>query len=230
MKLLKKLSEYFSAFEIVLWFISFLLIFLSFILFDRANYITLTASLIGITSILLNAKGNPFGQVLMILFSLLYGIISYSFVYYGEMVTYLGMTMPMAILALISWLKNPYKKGRSEVAVNRLYGTEYLFMCLLTCIVTILFYFILRHFHTMNLVPSTLSVTTSFIAVYLTFRRSPYFSMAYAANDIVLIVLWTMAGMQNPKYISVIVCFLAFLMNDLYAFISWKRMEKRQQS
>lgn len=77
MKLLKKLSEYFSAFEIVLWFISFLLIFLSFILFDRANYITLTASLIGITSILLNAKGNPFGQVLMILFSLLYGIISW---------------------------------------------------------------------------------------------------------------------------------------------------------
>ena len=104
------LAGYFSTYEILLWSISVLLIFLSFVLFDRTNYITLAASLIGITSMLLNAKGNPIGQVLMVLFSLLYGIISYSFAYYGEMVTYLGMTMPMAILALISWLKNPYKK------------------------------------------------------------------------------------------------------------------------
>lgn len=38
----------------------------------------------------------------MILFSLLYGIISFTFSYYGEMLTYVGMTMPMAVFALIS--------------------------------------------------------------------------------------------------------------------------------
>jgi len=81
---------------------------------------TLAASLIGVTSLIFNAKGNPIGQFLMVIFSLLYGIISYSFSYYGEMVTYLGMTMPMAIFALVSWLKNPYNGRRSEVKVNEL--------------------------------------------------------------------------------------------------------------
>lgn len=69
----------------------------SFAVFDRENYLTLTASVIGATSLIFNAKGNPFGQVLMIVFSILYGIISYSCSYYGEMITYLGMTAPMAL-------------------------------------------------------------------------------------------------------------------------------------
>ncbi|MBQ1229975.1 MAG: nicotinamide mononucleotide transporter, partial [Clostridia bacterium] len=71
-------------------------------------------------------------------------------------------------------------------------------------------------------------VTTSFLAVYLTFRRSPFFALAYAANDIVLILLWSMASASEIRYISVTVCFVAFLVNDLYGFFNWKRMEKRQ--
>ncbi|MBE6696263.1 MAG: nicotinamide riboside transporter PnuC [Ruminococcaceae bacterium] len=104
----KSLLKYFSKTEIILWCASVALITVSFCLFDRESLLTLLASLIGVTSLIFNAKGNPFGQLLMVIFSLLYGIISYSFSYYGEMITYLGMTMPMAIFALISWLKNPY--------------------------------------------------------------------------------------------------------------------------
>jgi len=228
MKIIKKSATYFSKFEVILWSLSTLLIVLSFCIFDRINYLTLAASLIGITSILLNAKGNPLGQLLMIVFSLLYGIISYSFSYFGEMATYLGMTMPMAAFSLIAWLRHPYDGKKSEVAVNRIKIKEVFFMVLLSGIVTTIFYFILHKFHTANLLPSTLSVTTSFIAVYLTFRRSPYFSLAYALNDIVLLILWALASIENIKYVSVIMCFSAFLFNDVYAFVSWKKMEKRQ--
>ena len=164
----------------------------------------------------------------MVIFGIIYGIISYTFSYYGEMVTYLGMTVPMALFSLISWLKNPFKGNKAEVEVNQISRKEVIFMCLLTTVVTILFYFILDGFNTANIYPSTLSVTTSFLAVYLTFRRSPYFSMAYAANDIILIILWVLASMEDIRYLSVVVCFLAFFANDIYAFISWKRMEKRQ--
>ena len=101
-------------------------------------------------------------------------------------------------------------------------------MWLLTIIVTVVFYFILMYFNTANIIPSTLSVTTSFVAVYLTFRRSPYFALAYATNDIVLIVLWILASIYDTRYISVVVCFVAFLFNDVYGFISWQKMKKRQ--
>ena len=226
---MKKLTTYFSKGELTLWGCSAGLILVSFFLFDRVNYLTLAASLIGTTSLIFNAKGNPIGQALMILFSLLYGVISYSFSYFGEMITYLGMTGPMAVFALISWLRHPYKGNHAEVAVNRLGRAELALMYALTVLVTWGFYYILDYFGTANMIPSTLSVATSFIAVYLTFRRSPYFALAYAANDVVLIVLWTLAAAENISYLSVIICFVMFLVNDLYGFVSWKRMEKRQK-
>lgn len=226
---MKKILSYFSKLELILWLSSVSLILISFLAYDRENYLTLLASLIGVTSLIFNAKGNPFGQLLMVIFSLLYGIISYTFAYYGEMITYLGMTMPMAVFALVSWLKNPYKGNKAEVKVNSISRLETLFMWIATAIVTVLFYFILKHFDTANLLPSTLSVTTSFLAVYLTFRRSPYFALAYAANDIVLIVLWTQASIVDTKYISVIVCFIAFFINDIYGYINWQKIKARQR-
>lgn len=222
------MKKYFSKAEIFLWCSSVTLIIVSFFIFDKGNYLTLTASLIGVTSLIFNAKGNPFGQLLMVIFSLLYGIISYTFNYYGEMITYLGMTMPMAIFALISWLRNPYKGNKSEVKVNTVSKKETLFMCIVTAFVTAAFFFILKHFNTANIIPSTISVTTSFIAVYLTFRRSPLFALAYASNDVVLIVLWVMASISDTRYISVVVCFVAFLVNDIYTYINWQKMKIKQ--
>lgn len=230
MFLFKKITEYFSKTEIILWCSSVTLIVLSFCVFDRENYLTLAASLIGVTSLIFNAKGNPFGQFLMIVFSLLYGIISFTFAYYGEMITYLGMTMPMAIFALISWLKNPYNGNKSEVKVNTIGKTETVLMWVITVVITILFYFILEYFKTANIVPSTLSVATSFLAVYLSFRRSPYFALAYATNDVVLIVLWLLASLCDIKYISVVVCFIAFFINDVYGYINWRKMKIRQSN
>ena len=227
---MKKLTTYFSKGELTLWGSSAGLILVSFFLFDRVNLMTLAVSLIGTTSLIFNAKGNPIGQALMIVFSLLYGVISYTFSYFGEMITYLGMTGPMALFALISWLRNPYKGNHAEVAVNRLGSRELALMYVLTTLVTFGFYFILDYFDTSNIVPSTLSVTTSFIAVYLTFRRSPYFALAYAANDAVLILLWTLAALEDISYLSVIICFVMFLVNDLYGFVNWKRMEKQQMT
>ena len=99
---------------------------------------------------------------------------------------------------------------------------------LVIVLVTIIFYFILEHFNTANLYPSTLSVTTSFLAVYLTYCRSPYFALAYASNDFVLIILWALASLENKSYISMLVCFIVFLVNDLYGFVNWKKMQKIQ--
>ena len=209
----KRPLRYFSRSEKLLWGGSVGLILAAFLLFDRENYLTLTASLIGVTALIFVAKANPFGQFLVIVFSVLYGIISYSFAYYVEMIKYLGMTLPMAVFSLITWI--------------RIRG-EGVFLAVLAAAVTLLFYFILAYFNTANLLPSTVSVTTSFGAAYLTFRRNPWYAAWYAANDLVLVVLWVLASTVNIMYISVTVCFAAFFANDLYGFINWRRIEARQ--
>ena len=227
---MKKLLAYFSLFELALWGGSVTLIVIAFFLFDRNSYLTLTASLIGVTSLIFNAKGNPIGQLLMVAFSLLYGVISFTFSYYGEMITYLGMTMPMSALALFAWLKNPYKGNKSEVALDVLGKRARGLLWPLTLAVTLVFYFILACFATKHLPLSTLSVTTSFLAVYLTYCRSPFFALAYAANDLVLIALWILAGIEEIRYVAVVVCFIAFFLNDTYCFINLRKMQKRQQA
>lgn len=222
------MKKYFTKFELVLWAGSILLIILSFLLFDRSNYFNLLASLIGATSLIYCAKGNPFGQVLMILFCTMYGIISYTFKYYGELITYVFMTGPMAVLSLVSWLKHPYKENKNQVEVNKLSKKDVVLTCVYAFFVTLIFYFILKYFKTANLFFSTISITTSFAAVYLTYKRSPYYALAYMLNDIVLIILWTLATVKDPSYVSVIICFSVFLINDIYGFVSWKKMQKNQ--
>lgn len=220
--------NYFTRFEIGLWSVSITAIILSSFIFGSDDALTLAASLIGVTFLILNAKGNVWGQVLTVLFSVLYGVISYQTAYYGEMITYLGMTAPIAVASVVSWLKNPVEKGRNEVKVNRLSIKEYVFLFILSCIVTFAFYYILKAFNTAVLWLSTLSVFTSFIASYLTMRRSRFFALGYAANDVVLIGLWLIASIKNPSYFSVVICFVVFVFNDLYGFVSWSEMKKRQ--
>ena len=213
-----------------MWSVSVALIIASFLIFDRKKYITLIASVIGVTALIFTAKGNPTGQALMVVFGVIYGFISFAQRYYGEMITYVGMTVPMAVFALVSWLKNPYEKGKAEVKVNKISKTEYALTVVAGIFVAFGFYFILRAFNTANLIWSTVSVATSFFGVYLTFRRSPFFALGYIANDIVLIVLWSLASVENLSYLSMVICFAAFLANDFYSFLSWRKMSKRQSN
>lgn len=226
--MLRKLNNYFTAFEKILWICSIMLIICSAFVFGKDSILSIIASLIGATSLLLSAKGHPIGQALSVVFSILYAVISFSFAYYGEMITYLGMTGPMALAAFISWMRNPHENNKAEVRVNHISRKEAALLPVIALLVTEVFYFILRYFGTANLLPSTLSITTSFVAVYLTFRRDPFFAVAYALNDLVLIVLWSLAALTDKSYLSVVVCFVVFFVNDIYGFISWREMKKRQ--
>ena len=227
---MKKLIKYFTKAELIIWLLSIAMIIISFAISQNSGVIGLVASVIGVTALILCAKGNPVGQIFMIVFCCMYTYISYTFSYYGEMITYACMSLPMAVFSLFAWLRHPFKGNSAEVKVNRVKRKEYIFMIILNIAVTVAFYFILKAFDTANLLVSTFSITTSFGAAYLTMRRSPYYALWYAANDIVLIVLWTLAAIKDISYISVIICFVAFLVNDIYGFISWRKMEKRQNS
>lgn len=218
-----------TKFEWCLWMSSVVVVTISFFLSPDKNVLNLIDSLIGVTALIFISKGYVIGQVLLIIFGVLYGVISFEYRYYGEIITYLGMTAPIAGLAVISWLRHPYKDSK-EVEVNRhLKLSTWLTLIFLTAAVTVGFYFILKALGNSNHLFSTISVTTSFLAASLTFLRSPYYGLGYAANDAVLITLWVLAALEDPGYVPMIFCFVMFFINDLYGFFNWRRMSKRQQ-
>jgi len=218
-----------TRFEWALWLGSMIVVAGTYIGFQAGDMVSLIASLIGVTALIFVAKGHVLGQVLTIVFAVFYGVISWAFRYYGEVITYLCMSAPMAAVALVTWLRNPYKDS-AEVTVNRLNAKQWVIMLIATALVTGAFYFILRALGNAALAVSTLSITTSFLASYLTAMRSPYYALAYAANDLVLIVLWVIAALADISSVPMVACFVMFFANDLYGFVSWKRMEKRQQN
>ena len=211
--------------EWILWIASLLIVLASNLFSADFDLLTLVAALVGVTSLIFAAKGNVWAQILMILFSILYGIISYRFRYWGEMMTYLGMTLPMAVWSTITWLRHPSEGNGAEVEIQILHRTQALWLTISCAVVTFVFYLILKALDTPNIVFSTISIVTSFLAAALTMLRSSYYALGYAANDIVLIILWTLASLENPAYIPVVVNFSIFFFNDMYGFLSWKRRE-----
>ncbi len=226
----KKALQYFSPFEWGLWLGSAGAITFSALFGQSFHLLSLFSSLLGVSSLIFIAKGNVVGQFLVIVFSILYALVSWEQRYYGEMITYVFMSLPAAVCACVSWLKNPSKTAKNEVQVATVSLMKWIFLIFSSLVVTLLFYFVLRYFQTNNLPVSTLSVATSYLASVLLVFRSRYYALAYAANDIVLIVLWVYACFSSLSYLSMVICFCAFLLNDLYAFYNWKRIQKRQSA
>ena len=211
-----------------IWLGSIIIVLISNLATKDFDLLTLVAALTGVTSLIFAAKGNVWGQVLMILFSILYGIISFRFRYWGEMLTYLGMTLPMAVWSTITWIKNPSENNGNEVQIQSLSKKHIVALCISGIIVTAVYYYILKSFNTPNIIFSTISIITSFIAASLTMLRSSYYAVWYAVNDVVLIILWVLASLKDPAYIPVVVNFSIFFMNDMYGFMSWKQRELEQ--
>ncbi len=221
------LFKNFTKFEWFLWVFSLTLVTVAFLLPENKDYLNLASSIIGVTALVFMAKGHYLGLILCIIFSILYAIVSLIFGYYGEAITYGLMTLPMTVIELIAWLKHPYKETE-EVEISSLNAKKVVVCLVLTAIVTVAFYFVLSAFATKNLIVSTISVATSFIACAFSFLRSPFYAFCYALNDIVLIILWISASFSSLAYLSVVTCFSVFLLNDGYAFFNWMRMKNKQ--
>lgn len=216
-----------TKFEKCLWLFSVFVVTGAFLLSKETDFVTLAASLIGVTALIFIAKGDVLGQILTVVFSVFYSIISLRFGYYGEMITYLGMSAPIAAFSVITWIRHPYRE--KQVEIEKLGAFRAIVLSVLTALVTFIFYFILKFFNTSNLGVSTVSVATSFSASSLMFLRSPYYALAYAANDIVLIILWILATIESIAFLPMIFCFLMFFINDIYGFFSWIKMQKIQK-
>jgi len=162
-------------------------------------------------------------------FSVLYSVISFEFTYYGEMITYMFMTAPIAAMSVYTWIRHPEEKGKREVSIARLSLKKTIMLCITAVIVTVIFYFILRYFNNANLLFSTISITTSFLASALMLFRSSAYALAYGANDIILIILWVMASLEDTAYLPMVMCFAMFLVNDIYGFYSWQKRKKLQE-
>lgn len=194
----------------------------------KSTILVMIYSITCIITAMLQAKGRVESQFMSILVCLIYSYISYTNRYYGEVIFYMIIMLPMSIGGIISWLTNKSDKTKS-VEVNKIKFKECIFIAIISVMSFIGLYYILKFFNTSELVVSTFSMIASLLAVYLLVRRSKYCFIFYLINDIILIILWGLPIISgNLLFIPMVIDPFILLISDSYGVFNWNKIEKEQ--
>lgn len=176
---------------------------------------------------LLLAKGKYACYIIGIISTFFYAYISYNNHYYGEIIIAMCLTLPLMVVGLINWLKHQDKK--KIVVIKEVSKKEVVILTASQILMSFGYYFLLKIFNTDNLIISTISIAVSLIATYLTARRSEYGFIGFIINDIILIVLWSIPFIGgNINVITILLCPVLLLVNDIYGVYNWKKIRQRQ--
>ena len=211
----KNVLKDWSKIEKALLFSSIIVILSVEIIF-KSDILTTSCSLIGILAALLLAKGKNLGQLSGLITTILYSIVSYNNKFYGEVIIYFFLMLPMYVISIISWLKH-YDQKTNTVTIKKIDKHECLLVFIVAIIMTIWTYFLLKSFNTNALIVLTISVMTSLTAVYFQIRKSRCVFYSYIVNDFVLITLWVIPLIYGDIDVILMIFNPIFnLLNDSY--------------
>ena len=219
---MKKLFKDWTKFEIFLLFSSLSIITFSGIL-CKSTILTIICSITGILCALAQAKGKIISQFIGLVLVVLYSLLSFENKYYGEVLIYIFIMFPLFVSGIISWIKN-INKETNIVNENELSKKEWMVLSIISIVLFIGLYYLLKYFNTSQLFVSTLSMVTSLFATYLVARRSKYGFLFYIGNDIILLILWGMPVIYgNLLLIPMLISPIIYFINDSYGWISWNK-------
>lgn len=226
---MKKIFKNWNWFEIIFLIASYVALSLCFALGKERNTFSFIVSIVGVSSVMLVAKGLTIAPIVSIVYNILYATLSITQKYYGETIIYVAIMIPLSIISLVSWAKNKNSGREEQVQVNKISKKEYLILSLVVVVVTVGFYFLLKALHTNELIVSTISLVAPVISAYLMLRRSSNYAICFIISNAVLIVLWGLSiKTAGVGFLPTICSFVIFTVLDVYGLIHWKQEEKRQ--
>ena len=219
---MKKYLKSLNKFEITLFTLSVILILgLGFYL--HCELLSIVVAFLGFFSALNQAKGYVLGQVTGVIMAVLYSLMSYNNQYYGEVIVYLLVILPLYISGIYTWLKNKDKKS-SKVKQNTIKKKEWTILAIVNLVAFVGLYILLKHFNTSNLLISTLSMNINLTATYLLVRRCKYTFVFYLVNSVILLVLWGVPVLNgNMLLLPMVFDGMLLFVNNIYGLYSWSR-------
>ncbi len=224
----KKFLNGWNTFEKV-WLLSFTAvnIFLFFAWHD--TWIGLTASLTGMLCVVLTAKGKISSFYFGLINIFAYSYVAFSSKYYGDVILNLGYFLPMTFVGIYYWNKNLNNdESTKEVLVRKLRWRDKVIWFIVSLAVLYIFGLLLQLVKgTLPFVDSTTTVF-SIVATILLNKRYVDQWFYWILVDIWSIVMWVFIFIRDGNQISMLVMWSAFLVNALYGYYNWNKMEKKQ--
>jgi len=227
------LKEYFKDWNLYerIWLFAFTAvnIWLFFVWHD--SWIGLTASLTGMICVILVAKGKISNYYFGFVNIVAYAYVAYQNKYYGDFMLNAYFYFPMQFVGLYFWIKHRNKqKTKDDVSVNYLGLKEKISWFMVS--VAAIFVYGLYLQHITGRLPFVDSTTTilSIVATILMTRRVTEQWLLWIVVDVVSIYMWVYRIIQGSSDISMIVMWTAFLVNAVYGYYNWRKLEKEAKN
>ena len=224
----KNLFKNWTGYEIFLIIIGIVLP-VSFSIIFGSSVIECITAVLSIVVAVLFTKGFYWGYILAIINLCFYSIVEYGAGFYGELFINWGLYFPMYVFGLFEWLKHQDKEKSTIIIRKKMSKKEYIILIASQVVCCVPYYFILASLNATNPIVGALSIAASFVAAYLSARRSLYCFVGYIVNDLVCIVLWTVQTITvDISCITVLLSPALLLLNDIYGVFSWYKLRKQQ--
>ncbi len=226
MNFIKKYFRDWTLFEKT-WLLVFTIINIYLFFAWKDSIVGLIASLTGMICVVLVAKGKISNYYFGIVNVLLYAYIAYQSMYYGEVMLNLFYFFPIQFVGIYFWIRNKNKKkGKDNVKVKILTNKEKILWALLSIVGVFLYGLVLKLLGgNLPFIDST-STVLSVIAMVLMIRRATVQWILWIIVDVVSVYMWFQVLFQGGNDISMLVMWSAYLVNAVYGYFNWKKMEK----
>lgn len=226
----KKYFEEWNLWEVI-WLLSFTVIILTLSILWKDTWYGTVASLTGIWCVVLTAKGKISNYYFGIVNVILYAVVAYQSKFYGEVMLNILYFLPMTIGAIFLWKKHKVSEDRpDDVRIITLEWKERI-LWFVGSVFAILGYTYLLYVLKGNL-PWVDSITTvaSIVAMIILARRAIEQWILWIFVDILTVVMWVIAIKQGAGDITVLIMWIAYLINAVYGYMNWLKLLKEQDN
>jgi nicotinamide mononucleotide transporter len=191
--------------------------------------IGLTASLTGMLCVVLTAKGKISSFYWGLINILAYSYVAYQSTYYGDVMLNMLYFLPMTFLGIYFWNKNSRKKKESKTVLVKSLSWKNKALVLFGSLILVyaLGLFLKTISGTLPFVDSTTTIFSIVATILLTKRYSDQW-FYWIMVDVWSIVMWVHIFLRDGNQVSMLVMWSAFLVNAIYGYYNWTKLERTQ--
>jgi nicotinamide mononucleotide transporter len=197
----------------------------------KDSVIGLITSLSGMLCVVLVAKGKIFNYYPGIINVVLYAYLSYNQSFYGEVALNLLYFLPMQFIGLYLWKKHQSAQSdSSDVHVNTLSNKALLVWIGVILASTVLLGFILGQIGGAQPYVDSITTILQIVAQIFMIKRLVEQWITWIFVNIFSIILWFTAFMSTGNDVTILIMWIAYLVNSVYGYLNWRKIHQTQEA
>lgn len=217
-----KKERYFSAFEIGFIIIALIVASVCKFILD-SSWLAYVSMLSGLAGGILNMKGNKFSYIFAGVSALLYIFVSYQAQNYGEAILNLVYLAPLNVYSVIRWTFSGAKPSQGLKETFSISRKTFIILFAAIAVFVPLYMLVLRKLGSSYPLLNSMCTASCAAACYLGSRRSRQQWYFYLANNLCMILLWSLSTSKDPSGYAILSQNALFMVSNIKGLYNWSK-------